>query len=132
MTRQRVGSTLCLLTAVLLLATAAFHHTGFRYVSRLAGDAAPELRPLVPPLWLAFSASLVVLALIAAIAARRPAPGGRAILLIIALFPAAAAALQVRYLGFIPPTAILLVDAAVAIAAALLLEPRTPHGPGAA
>lgn len=131
MTRERVGSALCLLTAVLLLVTAAFHHTGFGYVSRLASDAAPELRALVPPLWLAFSASLIVLALIAALIGRRPSTGHRAMLLVIALFPAAAAALPIRYIGFMLPTVILLTDASVAVAAAVLLESRPATGPAA-
>lgn len=113
---------------MLLLATAAFHHTGFSHVNRLARDAAPELRPLVPPVWLAFSASLIVLALIAGIIGRRPSTGHRAMLLVIALFPAAGGALQIGYIGFVLPTAILMADAVVAVAAAVVLESRPVPG----
>lgn len=61
----------------------------------------------------------VALGLIAAIIAARPGPYGRLVLLTLALPPLAAAMLQVLYLGFILPTAILLLDTVLLVAAAI-------------
>lgn len=88
-------------------ATAALHATGHGAVTAMAAET-QSLAALVPALWLGFSADLVVLGLIVAAVAWRPIPGGRAVLAIASLAPLAAAGLQVRYLGFIPPTLLLL------------------------
>lgn len=114
----------------LCVGTAALHYTGLGYITGLAADAPAELRPLVPLLWLSFSVNLLVLALLLAEIARDPMPAHRTMLILVTLGPLGGAALQIRYVGFIAPTAILLVDAAVVLAAAAVLS-RTPGSPEA-
>jgi hypothetical protein len=55
-----------------------------------------------------------------------------AFLLIAALTPLSIAILQILYLGFIPPTGLLLLDAAAVIASALLGMTATPSSARAA
>jgi hypothetical protein len=123
MTRRRVGSLLTALAAVLFAATAAMHHTGYGIVTRLAEQGPVELQQVVPMLWLAVSVDLVVLALIIAVVAWRQTTGGRLIVCFAAITPFADAALQIRFIGFILPTAILLTVGAVTLAAAALQPP---------
>jgi len=130
MKRRTVGSALAWLTAALFIATAAIHHTGFSGVSALAAETGGDVAILMPMLWLFFSIELVILGAVAAVIARRPSADHGTILMLLALVPGAAAVLQLVYIGFIPPTAILLFDALVAIAAgtALRWATHSPHG----
>jgi hypothetical protein len=117
MKRRTIGSALAWLTSALFIATAAIHHTGFSGVSALATETGGDVAILMPMLWLFFSIELVILGAIAAMIARKPSADHGTILMLLAFVPAAAAALQLVYIGFIPPTAILIFDALVAIAA---------------
>ncbi len=118
-TRQESASKLAGAAAVALILTAAIHATGLPRFDRLAAEAGGALAVFVPLLWIAFSIDLVALGIIAAIIAARPGPYGRLVLLTLALPPLAAAMLQVLYLGFILPTAILLLDTVLLVAAAI-------------
>jgi hypothetical protein len=127
MKRRRVASVVTVLAGVGYIATAALHATGYDSVTGLAEQGPDELRALMPALWLIFSVDLVVLGLIILVIAWRPLGAGKIILAIAALYPLAAAALQVHFLGFIPPTAILLGVAGLALAAAVT-TPRYQPG----
>lgn len=81
------------------------------------------------PIWLSFAASLVVLAAIAASCARRGPAADRTILALTALGPLSGAVLQILYIGFVLPTAILLIGAGLALAAVGLLS-RGASGAG--
>lgn len=130
MSETRVGAALTWVTAAVFFATAAIHHTGFPEVQALAREAGGDVAVLMPPLWLFFSIDLVILGAVAAAIARAPTATHGIILWLLGLVPAVAAVLQVIYIGFIPPTAILFFDALVAMAAGLavrratLLQPR--------
>ena len=130
MNRRQIGSVLAGIAAVGFLATAALHATGYGFVTQLAEQAPAELRPLIPALWLVFSIDLIVLGLIVAVVARRPTAGGWLILVIAAICPLAAAGLQIRFLGFVGPTAILLGVGVVTLIAAVTI--RLPSGDPAA
>jgi len=118
MSRQRIGFVLAVFTAVGFVATAGLHFTGYDSVSALARQAPGDLGVLVPALWLAFSLDLTVIGLIVAVATGRAEANSRAILAVAALCPLGAAALQLRFIGFIPPTAVLLVLGGLALTAA--------------
>lgn len=128
MTRHDLGRSLAALAALGFLATAGLHSTGYDAVTRLAADVPSDLGPVMPALWLMFSIDLVIIGLIVAIVAYRPAPAARIMLVVAALSPLAAAGLQLRFIGFVPPTAILLAVGAVTLGAAAVLpqESREP------
>jgi hypothetical protein len=123
MTRQKRASILAGAAAAMLVITAAFHYTGFDSVSRVASEAGGDLAIIVPLLWLSFSIDLVALGLIAALIARQPARVHRPLLLVLAAPPLSAALMQVWYIGFVPPTAVLLLDVGLLIAAAISVPP---------
>ncbi len=126
MTRQRAGSIIAAFASVGLIATAALHSTGYNSVAQLALQAPTELHALVPALWLAFALDLAVVGLIVGVVAFRPTTSGRLILVIAAVSPLGAAGLQLWFLGFIPPTGILLGVGGLALLAAGVL----PRGVG--
>lgn len=121
MTRRRSGSILAAVASAGYIATAALHGTGYGWVADLALQAPAELRTLAPALWLSFAFDLVVVGLIVGVVALRPSPTGRLVLAIAAACPLAGAALQLRFLGFIPPTGILLALGVLTLVAAAVL-----------
>ena len=122
MTGTNVGVTLTWLTAVVFIATAAIHLSGFPEIQALARETGGDVADLMPPLWLFFSIDLVILGTVAGVMARTPTATHGVILCLLGLVPAAAAVLQIGYIGFIPPTAILFFDTLVAIAAGLAMR----------
>lgn len=123
MTRVQLGSLFTGLAGAGFLGTAALHGTGYDSVTQLAARGPAELQALAPALWLAFSLDLVIIGLILAVVARRPIPRDRAVLAVAALSPIGAALLQIRFLGFILPTAILLALGAFTLTAAVVVPP---------
>ncbi|KPK55692.1 MAG: hypothetical protein AMS21_13370 [Gemmatimonas sp. SG8_38_2] len=103
--------------------TARIHSTGFDSVTRLARGGPANLTGLMLALWLAFSLDLIVMGLVIAAAAWRPDRLGRIVVGIAALCPFGAAGLQLRFIGFVPPTAILLAIGLLAACAAAVLPP---------
>jgi hypothetical protein len=112
------AATLCAsLGAALLCATAAFHLMGYEsVVSRAPADQ----QPIVGAAWVAGGVSLILAALLAIAATPLFVVRRRAFLAIAALTPLSIAVLQIVYLGFIPPTALLLAAAALLLAAGML------------
>ncbi len=123
MTRAQLGSLLTGLVGAGFLGTAALHGTGYDAVTRLAAEGPTELQALVPALWVVFSLDLVVIGLMLAVVARRPMPRDRLLLAVAAFCPIGAALLQIRFLGFIPPSAILLALGAFTLTAAVVIPP---------
>ncbi|MDH3455471.1 MAG: hypothetical protein OER90_01400 [Gemmatimonadota bacterium] len=118
------GTIVAAVAAVGFLGTAALHSTGYGTVVELAAEVPSDLAPVIPALWLAFSLDLAVVGLIVAVVAWRQPRGSPAILLLAALQPLGAAILQLTSIGFVPPTAILLILALITIIAAAAVRSR--------
>jgi len=108
MNRRTVYVWLARVSALGFLGTAALHGSGFSVVSRLAARADDDIAALLPGLWIMFSVNLAVIGLIVAAVSARPHRVSGGIVAIAGLCPLGAAILQMVFLGFIPPTAILL------------------------
>jgi hypothetical protein len=114
MTKQRVATVTAAIGAGLLFLTAGIHLSAYTAV---VSQAPTDLQPLMAALWVAGGATLVIAALLAVAATPLFIVRRRALLAIAALAPVSIAVLQIAYLGFLPPTALLLFDAAVLVAA---------------
>jgi hypothetical protein len=121
--RKRLGSILGACSALGFVLTAGLHATGYPAVTDLARQGPEDLRALVPVLWVAFSTDLVVTGLIVLVVVWRRSRASRLVLTIAGFIPAIAAGLQIAYLGFIPPTVILIALAIVTWASAIVLPP---------
>jgi hypothetical protein len=124
MTKERVATVTAAIGAGLLFATAGFHLSAY---SSVVAQTPTDVRALMSALWVAGGASLIISALLAVAATPLFIVRRRALLAIAALTPISIAAVQIGYLGFLPPTALLLLDAAVlAVAGELgrLHQPR--------
>lgn len=130
MTRQRAGSAITGVAAIGFWGAAALHSSGYSSVVRASAQAPEMVRALLPLLWLAIAFDLAVLGLIVAVVALRPAGPARIILAAASICPFADAGLQVRFLGFIPPTSILIGVGVVTLIGAMVLPPArvTPRG----
>ena len=124
MTKERVAPVTAAIGAGLLFATAGFHLSAY---STVVAQAAPDLRPLVSALWIAPGVSLIIAALLAVAATPLFIVRRRALLAIAALTPFSIAALQIAYLGFLAPTALLIVDTAVLLVAGELGRAQQPR-----
>ena len=120
MKRGRAGRVVAGVAALGFLATAALHSTGYPSITRLATGVPGMLGAAMPALWLAFSIDLIVVGVVVALVAIRPGPSARLILGVAAVCPLGAAGLQIRFIGFVPPTAILLAVGFVTLTAAVL------------
>jgi hypothetical protein len=108
--------------------TARLHWTGLSTVVELASSAPRPLPELAPALWIAFSIDLVVLGLIAAVVSYRPGAATVPVLALASICPLGAAGLQMKFLGFMPPTAILLGVGAASLVLAYLAKRADPGG----
>src|SRR5262245_4978806 len=125
MNKLRTTNILIGITAALLLITGALHLSAAGQIGALASSATPpDVRALLPLLWIAFGIDLVMLAFIVGAIGYENSTGGRLALAAVAIGPIGAAVLQVIYLGFIPPTALLFLDGVMALACAWMREPR--------
>jgi hypothetical protein len=118
MPKRNTAFFLTLFVALGFLATAGLHGSAFPTVSKMADAAPPDLAQILRMLWLAFAVDLVILGFVTAVVAFMPGRHSRVILAAIALMPAGAAALQMHFLGFSPPTAALFVLGGLALCAA--------------
>ena len=124
MTRSRIASLVLYATAVCLVATGVLHLSGFGQINALAQATTADVRALLPLLWISFGVDLIATGAIVALVGLENSNGGRYVLFAAALCPWGAAVLQVIYLGFIGPTAVLVLDGALAMVAAIMREPR--------
>lgn len=118
--RVRAGRVLAGLAALGCFATAALHSTGYPSIARLATGLPGMMGAAMPAVWLGFSLDLTVIGAVIGLLAIRPGPGARLILGVAALCPLGAAGLQLRFIGFITPTAILLTLGFMTLTAAAL------------
>ncbi len=124
MTKQRAASVTAAIGAGLVFATAGFHFSAY---SSILAQIAADARPLVAALWVFAGAGLIFSALLAIAAAPVFIVRRRALLWIAALTPASIAALQIVYLGFLPPTGLLLLDAVILVVAGELGRAYQPR-----
>jgi hypothetical protein len=123
MTKERLASLTASTGAGLVFATAGFHLSAYGAVT---AQAPADLRPLMAALWVAGGVSLLLSALLVVAVTPMFIVRRRALLAIAALTPLSIAMLQVVYLGFLAPTALLLLDTAVLLAAGELGRARQP------
>lgn len=123
MTMERAATVTAAIGAGLLFGTAGFHLSGY---SSVVAQAPTDLQPLISAAWVAGGASLMISALLAIAATPLFVVRRRALLGIAALTPVSIAVLQIAYLGFLPPTALLLLDAGVLVVAGELGRAHQP------
>jgi hypothetical protein len=123
MTKDRVATLTASVGAGLLFATAGFHFSGYGPV---VAQAPADLRPLVAALWVACGASLLISGLLTVAVTPLFIVRRRALLGIAAAIPLSIALLQIVYLGFLSPTALLLLDTLVLVAAGEIGRARQP------
>jgi hypothetical protein len=123
MTNERWARHTASLGAALVFGTAGFHLSAYGSVT---ARAPVDLRPLMGALWVAGGVSLILAALLVVAVTPVFIVRRRALLAIAALTPLSIAILQVAYLGFLPPTALLLVDTAVLLTAGQLGRRHQP------
>jgi energy-converting hydrogenase Eha subunit H len=124
MTKQRAAAMTAAIGAGLLFATAGLHLNAYSFI---VAQAPADLRSLIAALWVFCGASLIISALLTIAATPLFIVRRRALLGIAALIPATIATLQLLYLGFMAPTALLLFDAAVLVAAGELGRAYQPR-----
>lgn len=123
MTTERLATLTASAGAALLFASAGLH---FNALGFIAAQAAPAIRPLLSALWIACGTSLVIAGLLTVAVTPLFVVRRRALLTVAALIPLSIAVLQVIYLGFMSPTALLLVDTALLLVAGHLGRARQP------
>ena len=129
MTGERLATITSSVGAGLLFATAGLHMSAYGTVT---AQAPVDIRPFVAALWVAPGVSLMLAALLVIAVTPIRAHRRRAILFIAALTPLSIAVLQVIYIGFIPPTAILLLDTVIIVSAAVFGHASRPAATPAA
>jgi len=133
MTKERSATLTASVGAGLLFFTAGLHFQAYSSIVSRAGQQHPAvmeplaLQPLVAALWVACGVSAVIAGLLAVAVTPLFVVRRRALLGIAALTPLSIAILQVVYIGFMTPTAILLLDAAVLLVAGELGRPYQPR-----
>jgi hypothetical protein len=129
MTKDRAATLSASFGVALLCGTAVVHLMAYASV---VSRAPADLQPIFGAAWVAVGVSLILAALLAIAATPLFVVRRRALLAIAALTPLSIAVLQIMYLGFIPPTALLLVDAALLLAAGMLGRASQPRPTAAA
>lgn len=123
MPTERLATLTASAGAALLFASAALH---FNALGFIAAQATPEIRPLLSALWIACGTSLMIAGLLTVAVTPLFVVRRRALLAVAALVPLSIAVLQVVYLGFMSPTALLLLDTALLLVAGQLGRARQP------
>lgn len=119
-----------LAAAVVLVATAALHATGYRpLVAQLAASAIqPAWLAGVKGLWLVFSCHLVLLATALIVVALRPAGAAPLLLVVLALIPAVDTLTLLWFVGIFPGTVALALVTVLMLAGAVLHRSRRARG----
>jgi hypothetical protein len=123
MTKERLATTTAAVGAGLLFASGGWHLSAYGFI---VAQAAADARPLLAALWIACGITLWLAALLVVAVTPLQIVRRRALLFIAALTPLSIAVLQVAYLGFMTPTALLLMDALVVAIAGQLGHARRP------
>ena len=120
MTRPRLAATVSWASACGFFVVAALHGSAYGRIMVMAEPAPETIRRVVSVLWLSGSADLVALGLVVAAMAHSSGAVGALVIALAALCPLAVAGRHVVFLGFLPPTAMLLALAALTLGAAFL------------
>lgn len=115
--RLQLNRCLAIAAAVVLVATAALHASGYGVVSRTIGGSgvSPAFATALRALWLMYAFHLVIVAVVAILASG--ATADRRILLACALVPAADAAILLRFVGLFVGSSSLAAAAVLLVAA---------------
>lgn len=124
MTKERAATVSAAIGAGLLFVGAGLHFSAY---SAVVAQAPTDVRPIMSALWVACGVSLIVAALLVVAVTPLFIVRRRALLGIAALIPVSIAAVQIAYLGFLPPTTLLLLDAALLLVAGELGRARQPR-----
>jgi hypothetical protein len=130
MSKARLATFSASIGAGLVFLTAGFHFSAYGTVVEQAHG---ELKPLIAAVWVFSGVALILAALLAIAVTPLFIVRRRALLCIAALTPLSIALVQIVYLGFLPPTALLLVDTLVLVMAGQLgvaLQPRPYQSSG--
>jgi hypothetical protein len=123
--RQRLGNILIYTTAALLIGSGGMHLSAFGQINAMAQSADPaDVHVLLPALWLSCGIDFIATGVIVGVVALENSNGGRWVLFAAAITPLAGAVVQILYFGFIAPAAALLLCGAMAVASAIVREPR--------
>ena len=120
MTRPRLAATLSWAAAGGFFLVAALHGSAYRRIMAMAEPAPENVRRVLSVLWLSGSADLVAFGLVVGAMARSSGAVSALVITGAALCPLAVALLQMAFLGFLPPTAMLLALGALTLGAAVL------------
>ena len=120
MTHVRLTRIFSWASAIGFLLVAALHGSAYGRVLGMAREAPDPVRRILSVLWLGGSGDFVALGLVLAAVAGTGGRTGALVTAFAALSPLAIAALQTTFLGFSPPTAMLLVLGALTLVAAAL------------
>ncbi len=120
MTRHQTARVLAGVAGFGFFLEAGLHLYEYRQVVRQAQGVLSGLLPLVSALWLAFAAAMLVLGSMVTVVALGRVAAARWILELAGCLPVVTVILQLHFLGFTRPTAILSGVAVVTFAAALL------------
>ena len=108
MTQPRLAATLSWAAACGFFLVAALHGSAYRRIMAMAEPAPETIRRVLSVLWLSGSVDLVAFGLVVAAMARSSGAVSALVIACAALCPLAVALLQITFLGFLPPTAMLL------------------------
>jgi hypothetical protein len=124
MTKERRATLTASIGAGLLFATAGLHLQAYSWI---VAQAPTDLRSLLASLWIFAGVSLVISALLTVAVTPLFIVRRRTLLGIAALIPLSIAILQIVYLGFMTPTALLLLDTVVLVIAGELGRAYQPR-----
>src|ERR1700716_45787 len=124
MTKERAATVTAAVGAGLLFLTGGLHLSAY---SAVTSQTSADVRALMATLVVGSGISMILAALLAVAVTPLFIVRRRALLAIAALIPLSVAAVQIAYLGFLPPTALLLLDAAVLLVAGELGRARQPR-----
>lgn len=120
MTRPRLAVIVSRASACGFFLVAALHGSAYGRVMGMAPPGSESFRSVVSVLWLSGSADLVAFGLVLLAMARASGTVPALVTAFAAISPLVVAGLQVAFLGFLPPTAMLLALGALTLWAALL------------
>jgi hypothetical protein len=124
MTKERAATVTAAVGAALLFLTGGLHLSAY---SAVTSQTPADVRALMAMLWVGSGISMIIAALLAVAVTPLFIVRRRVLLAIAALIPLSVAAVQIAYLGFLAPTALLLLDAAVLLVAGELGRARQPR-----
>ena len=121
-----LARTLLAAAAFILIGSALLHASSYGQVAAAVATSAltPLLANVYRALWMADSTTCATVGVVAAMVALRPALATPAVVIVLALIPAATAVCIYHFLGAFPPGHLMITAAALMVAAAVLPAKR--------